>query len=158
MTLVVTHTEGFLGCFTTEPDGSLRQRALIDTGTEPHTPLQLAELGTILAEQWGWSLNGYAPVKKVAPAQKKALPAQQKKPRAYTQPTETITERYRLIQEYLAEHPDSTLMEILEGVGQPATHVVTARWYHQMKALVSNGTISYRTRSAMGHPKEYRLI
>jgi len=167
MTLVVTHTEGFLGCFTVNADGSMRQRALIDTGPTQVTPQALAELGTSLAEQYDWTLtavqtNGHEK-KAVAAADPikalKALP--EKKPQKKQKPPSrqnyvhrsypSAADKRALILECLRVHPEVSLMEALPLMGQPADGAASSNWNHTFKALLTEGTI---VRSGPGNSVE----
>jgi hypothetical protein len=141
MTLVVTHAAGFLACFTRNPDGTMRQRALIDTGEEPPTALELADIGERLSKEYGWNGQAVAvnPVKAMK-AKPKALPQK----RSYTQSDLPVPERKARMLAYLGEHPHSTLKELIEGMGFEADHGRTQRWYFQIRDLLENGDIIRR--------------
>lgn len=155
MPLIVTHTEGYLACFTKEADGSMRQRALIDTGEQAPTPIVLAELGTKLAAEYGWSFDQpviKAPAKALPAKKAKAIPAKAngrhvprpKGPmtvdpetgRASISADPPIAKRLELIKGYLADHPDQTMTEVIEGVGLESDHARKARWHHQFALLL----------------------
>lgn len=161
MTLVITHANGYLGCFTQEPDGSMRQRALIDTGAEPPTAVDLATIGTRLAHEYGWQLNGTVPVKgKALPKKAKALPVNKRK--ALRDPDMSgdprPAERPPLIMDYLARHPNSSIREIIEGLGFEATDLRAGRWSHTFKALIASGEITRRSRESDNYrTQEYAL-
>lgn len=155
MTLVVTHTEGFLGCFTVNPDGSMRQRALIDTGSQSPTPQALAELGMNLAGQYDWALNGvHPPAVKALSKKPAALPAARKgKPEPHSE------RRASLIVEYLKEHPNSSLKEILQGMGLVGDTGQQSRWHHNMHTLMDAGTVvRARAGKSSSQPFRYSLL
>jgi hypothetical protein len=154
MTLVVTHTEGFLGCFTMNPDGSMKQRALIDTGDEHVSPQELAETGLVLAETYGWSfapvVNGVKkaaalkesdPIKALKAAEKKNGQKKPQQRRQYRQDYPKGPEKVSMILACLAEHPGSTLKEVLELMGQPTDGHTCGNWYHTFKSLREEGRI-----------------
>lgn len=174
-TLVVTHTEGFLGCFTVNPDGSMRQRALIDVGTEPPSPQALAALGMSLAGEYGWQLNGVKPelvehprlpaVKKALKKGVAALPAPaaeavrnarslgQKNRKQY--PPAAV--KVALIVKCLRQYPGSSIGQILERSNQPNDAGHQSNWSHTIKAMLQDGSL-YRT--GKGHstdPFKYYL-
>jgi len=161
MTLVVTHTEGFLGCFTVNPDGSMRQRALIDTGSQAPTPQELAETGVVLAENYGWQINGVipAPVKQALPAQKKkAIPLKRGPEPGYHHRKYPSTEQKReMILAYLGEHGPTILTDVLRGIGQPTDQTAISNWYHTFSALFKEGLIIKAVPSKGGKPAVYSL-
>lgn len=134
MTLVITHTNGFLGCFTKAADGTMQQRALIDTGEEAPTPMALAELGESMAKQYGW----IAP-RVVAPIPSKAIA----EPRVKARPKgkELVgEERNAYIMSFMRGHGSATLREIMESAGT-YSHESASRWQHNMRALCEQGLI-----------------
>lgn len=164
MTLVVTHANGFLGCFTREPDGSMRQRALIDTGEEPPTAVELAELGTVLANQWGWNINGHSLPEAPEPKPKRSLPQAKTAPvkqRGYRLDPHSTGERMSMIVDYLRSHPNSTQREVISGLGFDAEDKqLMGRWTHQFKELIRQRVImiaGIRNNGTSGHPNEYIL-
>lgn len=172
MTLVVTHANGFLGCFTQDEDGTMRQRALIDTGEEPPTAKELAELGNVLAEQWGWMPQALAPTPTPAPT--KALPTsddsvkavkdaarkERERKRKYDATDPPTGDRCRMIVDYLRDHPNSTAIEIVSGCGFSPDRDRVARWHHQFALLLKAKQIASQIRvipNESARPKEYRL-
>lgn len=166
MTLVVTHTEGFLGCFTVEPDGSMKQRALIDTGSQTHSPKELADLGLSMAAEYDWVLTPIAqpgsqvqkeiaqPVKAIKAPEKKH--PQKKKPyvhRSYP----TATEKVALILECLTFHPGVTLREALALMGQPDDTSSASNWHHSFRALLDQGAITRAGAGNSAQPHTYSL-
>lgn len=155
MTLVVTHAAGFLACFTRNPDGTMKQRALIDTGEEPPTAIELADIGERLSKEYGW-VNGVTVPNvrgKVAkPKIAKALPSKRK----YNDSDPPTSERMRMIVEYLTKHPNSSLREIIEGLGFTLTVDRNGRWHHQINALTANGTLVI-THDEYGRRRQYAI-
>lgn len=170
MPLVVTHTEGFLACFTQEADGSMRQRALIDTGEASHTPSSLADLGVKLAGEYGWTFDAPLP-KPVAPKPKavahkpKALPRTQRPKQIVKHADGTLSsaddpsvaDRYALITEYLRVHGEAEMLDVIAGVGLEPTPARAARWHHQFNALLASNVLAYRIFADNGRTKVYRL-
>jgi hypothetical protein len=155
MTLVVTHAAGFLACFTRNADGTMKQRALIDTGEEPPTAIELADIGERLSKEYGW--NGttvpVAPVK-IMKGKTKALPQK----RGYNNSDPPVPERKTLIVAYLRAHPNSTIPEIISGLAFEPDHIRIGRWTHQFNELMRDGIIvSGIRRKAIGSPRELRL-
>lgn len=163
MTLVVTHANGYLGCFTQNPDGTMRQRALIDTGDEPPTAAQLAEIGTTMADQWGWQLSALPaqpsrkqsatalpkgdPVAELKAVEKRRKSGAPKPKRGYDNTSDIPkADRERLIPEFLASNPYRTAAEIITGLGYEADDKRIARWHHSFIALWEAGRIARRIR------------
>jgi len=147
-TLVVTHAAGFLACFTAGPDGSMRQRALIDTGQEPPSPAELAELGSGLASTYGWHPDTtQAPSKpqRAIGRPPKALPAARAKKRKYP----PIAERQPLMLSYLQQHGPSTVREFVEAQGYSWDPRTNATWWTVLESLVKEGLV---TKSKAAHP------
>ena len=183
MTLVVTHAQGYLACFTRNPDGSMKQRALIDTGEEPPTALELANTGERFAQEFHWDqevqpASTRSKVKALSPSTTKhAIRERQKRAQAREQrelqkkqkrtcktdrdndDALPIEQRKAMIVDYLRNHPDSTQAEVLEGLGLESTSTRRARWHHHFGALITAGTIVViRERAGVnGNPKEFRL-
>lgn len=140
MTLIVTHAAGFLACFTRNLDGTLKQRALIDTGEEPPTATELADIGERFAKQYGW-VNGSSiptpPVARVA----KAKPARQLPPkRRYDNVSDPpVNERQGMILEFVRHHPRVSIAEIIEGCGFESTETRRGRWRFQIEDFVDSG-------------------
>ena len=173
MTLIVTHTAGFLACFTRNPDGSMKQRALIDTGEEPPTAAELATMGDQFARQYGWIEIQPLPTRnkikalpsssdetrKLKDAERQRRNRAKKKIERDNDDSLPIEQRKAMIVDYLSTHPDSILPEVLEGLGLEPTMSRRARWHHHFGALVAAGTIIVVGQRAnnKGHPKEYQV-
>lgn len=162
MTLVVTHANGFLGCFTREPDGTMRQRALIDTGEEPPTPETLATMGDALAEQWGWNGRAIPPAReaKALPPADRKTKANGRKPRPGNNypggrhPNDPpMAERQTMILAYLRQTPNQSVAEIVAGIGLEPDSGRLSRWHHVFKAMRDAGAIDRRPRN--DHVWEY---
>lgn len=148
MTLVVTHAQGFLGCFTTEPDGTLKQRALIDTGQPDPTPLDLATLGERMAKEYNW-VNGNSvsdggkPKALPSKKQPKEIPAPRKirfKGKGQSPDGMVPSEREAFILEYLATNGESALSQITRAKGLEPSEA-NGRWHHSMNALQNRGLV-----------------
>jgi hypothetical protein len=167
MTLVVTHTQGFLGCFTKEPDGTLKQRALIDTGQEAPTPLDLANMGETMARDYKWlnQLPEAAKPKPLPPKPSKAIPAPKHKFSAPGQSPDgmTVSERKNYILAVLRHHPDGmTTTQLVTGKGLDFREA-SGRWHHQLKDLERAGLIVGRPmkegiRRGSGNPIQWFAV
>lgn len=173
MTFIVTHTQNHLGCFTLNPDGTMTQRALVDTGPQELTPTELATMGLQMASQFGWTLNGsparpelpearvpWNKGKKLGPeysevrrqAALKGIRASTGGNSPYTGTHSRIAhpedpkpvERKRIIFSYLLEHPDSTVWDIIQSVGLEATHARKTRWMNYLWEMKTAGLV-YRS-------------
>lgn len=171
MTLVVTHANGFLGCFTRGDDGTMRQRALIDTGPDAPTAVDLAELGERLAREYGWTLAPALP----EPVKREPLPpalsaakkrqvekeAAAERKRRYDATDPPTGERCALIKQYLQAHPNSTAIEVIAGLGYDTNRERISRWHHQFGLLVKAKQITMQIRAnqpGSGKPNEYRIV
>lgn len=144
MTFVVTYTEGHLGCFTVNADGSLIQHALIDVGQTNQTPQQLVKAAMAMSNTYGW--NGFAPIR---PQPQSSAPKPMKKRhrtgrRDYggLQPNEPDPlVREQVILDYLRANPGSSLNEIIDGFGLKVESRITGRWHHYIKRMRDEDTI-----------------
>lgn len=172
MTLVVTHNNGFLGCFTKEADGTMRQRALIDTGDAMATPESLALLADGLDGQWHWTTPAIAPTKRGRP---KALPpapadrapkvvdtAKRKRvkrrgnPYGGGHPADPLpAERPTMVLAYLNRTPYQTVSEILEGIGLEPTPERNSRWHHVFTHMLKARMIERRPRVGATGPTKF---
>lgn len=145
MTFVVTYTEGHLGCFTVNADGSLIQHALIDVGQTNQTPQQLVKTAMAMSNTYGW--NGFAPIRpqpqSSAPKPMKRRGKGRRQTLGILQPNEPeASEREQLILDYLRTNPESTLANVIEGLGLVPEERITGRWHHYIKRLHDAGTIT----------------
>lgn len=136
----------------------MRQRALIDTGDDPPTAVDLANLGDELARTWNWlpalpasTRKPYAnakpavvplppasdPVKRLKDAERK------RKARGYDNRSDPpARERPAMVTRYLEAHPRSTLAQIVVGLGMEANIGRLGRWQHTIVAMREAGTIA----------------
>lgn len=151
----------------------MQQRALIDTGEEPPTPQALAELGTGLAVQYGWSLNGVAPINgarvikerkpaELAAAERRAKDRERKRKGrgkwTVDRSDPPKEERMGMMIEWVRQHPRSSLPEIVAGCGYVPERNRIGRWTHQIRELVTAGILTSAVREgAHGRLKEYTL-
>lgn len=146
MTFVVTYTEGHLGCFTVNADGSLIQHALIDVGQTNQTPQQLVKTAMAMSNTYGW--NGFAPIRAQSqPSMPKPMKTRGKGRQQYRQgalqPHEPqASKREQLILDYLRTNPGSTLANVIEGLGLVPDQRITGRWHHYIKRLHDAGAIT----------------
>lgn len=172
MTLVVTHANGFLACFTRADDGSMRQRALIDTGDDPPTAVDLANLGDELARTWNWlpalpasTRKPYAnakpavvplppasdPVKRLKDAERKRKDGRGVRSKTDPPPRE----RPAMVTRFLEANPRSTLAQIIVGLGLKADAARLGRWHHTIVALREAGAIQRSETSNSVNPYVY---
>jgi hypothetical protein len=134
--LIATFSAGMF-CVFTESRTGMQQRAAIDIGDNTPTPETMAELASVLSDQWGW-LN---PIEKSPPIRKQ-LPTK----REYTSPKRTGEpvgeERNTMIIGFLAKHPKSNQREVLKGLGFEDSHARLARWHHAFSALLKANRIA----------------
>jgi hypothetical protein len=159
-TLIVTHANGFTSCFTKNGEG-MKQRALIDTGTDGLTPEALAEFADDLAKQYGWIadapkgiLSGmsYDHSAKPAPI---ALPKAKHNNAGVLQPNEPTGEvRKNAIMVYLSDHPNSTLRDIVTGNGLIYETRIGGRWNHYVNQMIADRLVKCRRQ---GNVKFYSL-
>jgi hypothetical protein len=162
-TLVITHAEGFLACFTQDDNGTMKQRALLDVGDNVPTAAELAKMGSAFADQFHW-LNGAqsdAPPIRALPAKQKAHAT--KRSRAYqtTDATEVARIRADVIL-WLASHPDSVAMEIAKGVGIPTDdNKAMHRFYWYLRTMLLANQIKVtkqQTVPGIGGPRNHYRI
>lgn len=87
--------------------------------------------------------------------------AAEKSKRPYDQSDPPVPERLTMIVEYLRTHPDSTIKEIITGLGFVAEQPRIMRWHHHFQALVKAQMIAHEVRKdrpGPGNPKQFRLV
>lgn len=171
MILVITHANEHVACFTAEPDGSVKQQALINTGTDAPTPTELAHLGQRLADEFQWDTNGNGRKRKALPpgkrkpgvikqlhdTEQRRNGTQRRRGRPYDQSDMAPELRGDAVMAYLREHPDSSASEIVSGLGMEPTHQRIGRWHHIFVRLRTNGQILPRETNEHGRRVRYSL-
>ena len=153
MKLIATYVEGFAACFTESRTG-MKQRALIDIGDTPPTPQELADLASILSDQWGWMNRLEHPAGSVRKGELTSVPREKR-----TREKEISTgERRTLILQYLAQHPDSGTRAIVEGLGYQPDEKRIARWAFTLATMDKAGAIiSRKVREGMVNRHLYSI-
>jgi hypothetical protein len=137
--LIVTYVEGFVACFTESRTG-MQQRALIDVGDSAPSPQALAELGGVLADEWGW-MNRIE--RSTAHVRKGELTTTRPSPRKVQHDLSDPkgADRQAMILRYLAQNPDVPTKAIVEGLGFEPDHKRVARWAFTMSSMVKAGLV-----------------
>lgn len=143
--LIATYTEGFLGVFTESRDG-MQQRALIDVGQTVMAPKDLANLANVLDNQFNWSNN----IVKGGP-KSKAIDGP-KRGRGVPSPDDPpLSERKRMVIDYLSTHPESLARDIITGCGFEDTASRVNRWAQMLATMKGLGILTIVKRHG-NHP------
>ena len=160
--LVVTHAESHLACFTQEPDGTLKQRALLDVGPFAPSATELATIGTEMAKRFGWMPNGTRerlsldgpPIRALERAKQRnpiKKSPQVNKGRSRNASAEEMQQRREAVVAYIKDHPNATVTETLTGLGLNARdQKVRGRWFWVFRYLRDEGMIveAFRSRQS----------